>query len=79
MNCYRVVILDENKKVLISKIVTDEGPKETIADRVQIVIGMHRAPFTVNVTDYIHENMTCFDFMAYLNTALKEMSLRGGD
>jgi hypothetical protein len=77
MTCYRVVVLDENQKVLISKIVTDEGPKEVIADRIQVIIGLHRAPFTVSVTDYIHESMNCFEFMKYLHTALSEMSLRG--
>ena len=77
MNCYRVSILDENQKVLISKIVTDEGPKEIIAVRVKAIIDMHGAPFTVNVTDYIHDTRTVFDFVDYLHTALTEMSLRG--
>ena len=75
MNCYRVVIFDENQKVLISKIVTDEGPRENIATRVKSIIDLNKAPFTVNVTDYIHESTSVLDFMTYLNTSLREMSL----
>lgn len=75
MNSYRVVIFDENQKVLISKVVTDADTKENITSRIKMVIDMHNAPFTVSVTDYIHETMSVFDFAALLNTALEEMRL----
>ena len=76
MGCYRVVIFDERKNVLISKIVTDEGPKEDIARRIGVVIGMHGAPFTVSVTDYEHETLSVLGFMDCLDSALSMMSLK---
>lgn len=78
MNCYRVVIFDEHQKVLISKVVTSEEAMQTVAGRISVVIHMHHAPFTVNVTEYIHDSMSVLDFMARLNAALEQMSLGGG-
>jgi hypothetical protein len=79
MSCYRVVILDENQKVLISKVVTADADttEETIANSIRAVIKMHGAPFTVSVSKYASNCTSVSDFMAYLNTALGEMSLRG--
>ena len=75
MNCYLVAIVDENQKTLISKVVHTEEQKDTIAERVRIVVNMHHAPFTVAVSNYIHDTMTVLDFLEYANTALNEMSL----
>jgi len=76
---YRVVVFDENKKVLISKVVTaDAETAASITLRIVAVIEMYHARFTVHVTDYIHDNMSVMDFLDFLSTALEEMSLRGG-
>jgi hypothetical protein len=77
VKCYRVVIFDENQKVLISKVVTaeEETTMGAIAERMRIIVNMHKAPFTVSVAEYVHDSMTIFEMMQYLNTALNEMSL----
>jgi hypothetical protein len=50
MKSFRVVVLDEDQKVIVSRIVTvDVVTREAIADRIRAIFQMHDAPYTVNV------------------------------